>query len=73
MEGADNIDWIAPFLAKLRCPNTHEALHLASQEEKQRFGAAASAPALVNEGGTCLYPVVSGIPHLLPGSAIVAH
>ena len=66
-----DLEWLTPFLAKLRCPNTHEALRLATAEDKARFGAAADAPGLVNTGGTHLYPVVAGIPHLLPTSAMV--
>ncbi|MDB6137477.1 MAG: hypothetical protein JWO94_549 [Verrucomicrobiaceae bacterium] len=72
MSRPPDLDWLAPFLSKLRCPNTHEALRLASPEEKLRFGAAGELPALINAGGTHLYPVVQGIPHLLPGSALVA-
>jgi uncharacterized protein YbaR (Trm112 family) len=73
MSRPSDLDWLKPFLPKLRCPNTHEALRLASEDEKLRFGAAAEAPALVNGSGTHLYPVVAGIPHLLPTSATVAH
>jgi len=71
MSATQNLDWLEPFLVKLRCPNTHEALRVASADEKARFGAAVELPALVNAGGTHLYPVVAGIPHLLPGSAMV--
>jgi uncharacterized protein YbaR (Trm112 family) len=67
-----SLDWLETFLPKLRCPNTHEPLRVASVEERQRFGVVAEA-ALVNQSGTHLYLVEKGIPQLLPGSAIVAH
>ena len=66
-----DLAWLTPFLPKLRCPNTHEALRPATEEERQRFGAASDTPALVNQSATHLYPVIAGIPHLLPTSALV--
>lgn len=65
-----SLDWLETFLPKLRCPNTHEPLRLAGEEERQRFGVAAEA-ALVNQSGTHWYPVEADIPQLLPGSAAV--
>jgi len=62
--------WLSDFLVKLRCPGTHEPLRVATPEEKQPFGTAAATPALINQSGTHLYPVIDGIPHLLPGSAV---
>ena len=70
MSTVTDLAWLTPFLPKLRCPNTREAVRLASDEEKQRFGADANTAALINQSATHLYPVVSGIPHLLPGSAM---
>ena len=63
--------WLNDFLVKLRCPSTHEPLRVATPEEKQPFGAAPDTPALINQSGTHLYPVIDGIPHLLPGSAVM--
>jgi len=71
MSASIKLDWLTLFLPKLRCPNTHEALRVATADEAQRFGAA-EGPALVNQSGTHLYPVIAGIPHLLPTSAIIA-
>lgn len=56
-----SVDWITEFLPKLRCPHTHEALRLVDD-----------GTAVVNASGTHRYPVVQGIPHLLPDSAIIA-
>ena len=71
MSTADELPWLHDFLDKLRCPNTRESLRLATADEKARLGAAAGAPALINQSGTHLYPVIDGIPHLLPTSALV--
>ncbi len=68
---AHELPWLHDFLDKLRCPNTREPLRLATIEERQRFGFDAGAPALINQSGTHLYPVIDGIPHLLPTSALV--
>jgi len=56
-----SFDWITEFLPKLRCPHTHEALRVVED-----------GTAVVNTSGTHRYPVVQGIPHLLPDSAIIA-
>lgn len=56
-----SLDWITEFLPKLRCPHTHEALRVVDD-----------GAALENASGTHRYPVVQGIPHLLPDSAIIA-
>ena len=71
MDSTADMEWLTPFLSRLRCPNTHEPLRLATDAEKQQFGAASEAAALINHGGTHLYPVLAGIPHLLPSSALV--
>ena len=71
MSPPPDIEWITPFLAKLRCPCTHEALHVASEDEMRLHGLGTGALALINDRRTHLYPVVEGIPHLLPTSAIL--
>ena len=59
--------WLADFLPKLRCPVTHEPLRLATAEECGRLGSGnIDECALVNQSGTHCYPVINGIPHLLP-------
>jgi uncharacterized protein YbaR (Trm112 family) len=59
-------DWILNFLPKLRCPASGQALRLATVEEKQRNGYDTDAMALSNQDGRYFYPIVDGIPHLLP-------
>jgi uncharacterized protein YbaR (Trm112 family) len=39
---------------------------MATDEEKMRHGLAADAEALVSQDGAHCYPIVDGIPHLLP-------
>ncbi|MDB6075360.1 MAG: hypothetical protein JWO89_3000 [Verrucomicrobiaceae bacterium] len=66
-----NIDWLATFLPMLRCPNTHEALRMATPEEKQRAGVAEGQEIVLNQSGSHHYSVTDGIPHLLPTSALM--
>jgi uncharacterized protein YbaR (Trm112 family) len=61
--------WLGDFLEKLQCPVTGEALRHASDTEKLRAGIAASETALANASGTHVYPVIDGMPHLLPEHA----
>lgn len=64
---SDTVD--ARLLEILRCPLTGQALRLASEEEKEK----ASRPAdclLIRADGLVFYPVINGIPLLLPGEGI---
>ena len=60
--------WLNDFLVKLRCPSSHEPLRVATPEEKQPFGTAPDTPALINQSGTHLYPVIAGILLGYPGT-----
>ena len=62
--------WLDTFLPKLRCPHTAQLLRHATSDDKMRAGLPIEAPALASQDGTHVYPVVTGIPHLLPGAAI---
>lgn len=66
---SDDMTWLQIFLPKLRCPHTQEALREASVSEKVQAGLPADKVALASEHGAYVYPVVEGIPHLLPNSA----
>lgn len=59
-------DWLPTFLPKLCCPATGQPLRIATAEEKKSHGIGADAEALVSEDGKLCYPIVDGIPHLLP-------
>jgi uncharacterized protein YbaR (Trm112 family) len=62
--------WLDTFLPRLRCPHSGEALRLASDDDKKRAGLAIEKPALISENGVYVYPIIEGIPHLLPDAAI---
>jgi len=62
--------WLSDFIDKLQCPVTGKPLRHASDVEKERAGIANEAPALVNDSGTHVYPIIDGMPHLLPEHAI---
>jgi len=62
--------WLDTFLPRLRCPHGGEALRLASDDDKKRAGLAIEKPALISENGVYVYPIIEGIPHLLPDAAI---
>lgn len=64
-----DLDWLNDFLDKLQCPVTGQPLRHAADVEKQRAGIALSEPALANLDGTHVYPVLNGMPHLLPENA----
>jgi uncharacterized protein YbaR (Trm112 family) len=54
----------------LRCPVTGQQLHIATPEELRALTSHAGDGFLVREDQTGAYPVVNGIPSLLPESAI---
>jgi uncharacterized protein YbaR (Trm112 family) len=62
--------WLDTFLPRLRCPHSGEALRLATEDDKKRAGLATEQPALVCQSGVYVYPIIEGIPHLLPDVAI---
>ncbi len=62
--------WLDTFLPRLRCPHSGEALRLASEDDKKRAGLAMDQPALASDSGVYVYPIIEGIPHLLPDAAI---
>lgn len=62
--------WLGDFLEKLQCPVTGQSLRYATDVEKLRAGVVNDAPALANDSGTHVYPVIDGMPHLLPEHAI---
>ena len=64
-----DITWLQVFLPKLRCPHSHEPLREATVAEKLQVGLPADKVALASEHGAYVYPVVDGIPHLLPNTA----
>ena len=70
------------LLALLRCPETMQTVRMASAEElgkineaQRRVASATSASefaqALVREDGAVAYPVINGVPVMLPGAAIL--
>lgn len=51
------------------CPLSGEALHLGSAEEKVLFPGEFDS-LLVRDDGQVAYPVIDGIPRLVPGAAV---
>ena len=56
------------LLSILCCPLTHQPLREALPDELAAFGSDLTA-GLIREDGKVLYPVMNGIPLLLPGTA----
>ena len=54
----------------LRCPVTGQQLHIATPEELRALSGNAGDGFLVREDKTAAFPVVNGIPSLLPESLI---
>ncbi len=54
----NSTDWLADFLPKLRCPRTLEPLSRSDD-----------GLSLINASRSFAYPIIDGIPHLLPDSA----
>ena len=54
----------------LRCPVTGQQLHIATPDELRALSANAGDGFLVREDKTAAFPVVNGIPSLLPESLI---
>ncbi len=64
------LPWLETFLPRLRCPHSHEPLRRATEQECRQAQLNPGQQALINQSATYLYPVVEGIPHLLPGAGI---
>lgn len=69
-ERRGRMSWLDTFLPRLRCPHSGEALRHATDDDKNRAGMAIDRPALASESGSHVYPIIEGIPHLLPDSAV---
>ena len=63
-------DILTDLAALLRCPVTGQQLHLATPEEFRALASRDADGFLVREDGDAAYPVVNGIPSLLPESLI---
>ncbi len=55
--------WLDDFLPLMRCPDTHQPLRHATQEECVKWGVSA---ALTTEDGSQQFTIDDGIPILLP-------
>ena len=63
-------DILTDLAALLRCPFTGQQLHLATPEEFRVLASHDADGFLVRDDGAAAYPVVNGIPSLLPESLI---
>ncbi|HYF35460.1 MAG TPA: hypothetical protein VD994_09240 [Prosthecobacter sp.] len=61
-----DLSWIDEFLPLFRCPDTHQALRLAAEEDLRRHGRSPEEKGLVTEDGSRYFPIDQGIPILLP-------
>lgn len=61
-----DLSWINDFLPTFRCPDTHQTLRWATEEDLQYHRRAMSDSALVTQDGVRLFPIEDGIPVLLP-------
>jgi len=59
----------ASLISILCCPETHQALRIATDEELKAFSEDLKA-ALIREDGLAVYPVQGGIPMIVPEAAI---
>jgi uncharacterized protein YbaR (Trm112 family) len=63
-------DLLTALSSLLRCPITGQQLHIATPDELTALSGHDAHGFLVREDGTGAYPVVGGIPSLLPESLI---
>jgi uncharacterized protein YbaR (Trm112 family) len=66
MPNDSSIAWLDAFLPLLRCPVSHGSLHLASEDERLRAALPPIGDYLCTIDLSHCYPIVDGIPHLLP-------
>ena len=59
------------FVSLLRCPSTGQQLRVATPEELLVLKMDHGVTALLREDGKVAYPVVGGIPSLLPEAMII--
>lgn len=59
----DEMDWLEEILPLLRCPDTHQPLRRATEEECAKLGVSA---ALATQDGSEQFAIEDGIPILLP-------
>jgi uncharacterized protein YbaR (Trm112 family) len=58
--------WIDEFLPLFQCPDTHQPLRWAQEEDLLKHGLLLTEKVLVSEDGTRLFRIDQGIPILLP-------
>jgi uncharacterized protein YbaR (Trm112 family) len=63
-------DFITALSSLLRCPITGQQLHIATPDELRALSDHEGHGFLVREDGTGAYPVLGGIPSLLPESLL---
>ena len=67
----DILKEIGELSALLRCPTTGQQLHIATREELQTLPPHSADGFLIRWDGNAAYPVLGGIPALLPESMIL--
>ena len=61
-----DLAWIDQFLPLLRCPDTHQSLRWAGEEDLKKHGRSGGEKGLVTEDGGRFFSIDQGIPILLP-------
>lgn len=54
----------------LVCPETHQALHRASEEEREQWSTISTEELLITADGVRAYPIRDGLPHIVASEAI---